>query len=96
LLLHFYGTIELNIQRGVALSLTRDQIKDAALKLNPHEREHLAEELLLSINGAERDSIDLAWLTEARRRGESLASGATSAKPVDEVIERLTFKARQK
>jgi hypothetical protein len=57
--------------------------------LDATDRGALAEELLLSITPADRDRIDAAWLAEARRRDESLRNGTTSARPVDEVIERL-------
>jgi putative addiction module component (TIGR02574 family) len=76
------------------MTLTREQIKTAALQLAPSEREALAEELLLSIDEADRQSIDAAWLAEARRRDGDLAAGRTAAKPVDEVIDRLLRKAR--
>jgi putative addiction module component (TIGR02574 family) len=69
--------------------LSKDEIKTAALQLNPAEREALAEELLLSIEGAEREAIDGAWLAEARRRDADFLAGKTTAKPVDEVIDRL-------
>jgi putative addiction module component (TIGR02574 family) len=68
------------------MTLTRDQIKSAALKLTPAEREALAEELLLSISETDRQSIDAAWLSEARRRDAEFVAGETSAKPVEAVI----------
>lgn len=75
------------------MTLTKEQIKDAALRLEPAEREALAEELLLSIGSAEREQIDAAWLTEVRRRDAAYRDGVGAAKPVDEVIERLRKKA---
>jgi putative addiction module component (TIGR02574 family) len=76
------------------MTLTRDQIKSAALKLAPAEREALAEELLLSIDDTDRQSIDAAWLAEAHRRDADFLAGNTGAKPVDEVIDHLLGKAR--
>jgi Putative addiction module component len=73
------------------MALTREQIKTAALELDPVEREALAEEILLSIADAERSAIDAAWLAEARQRD----AGKSSDRPVDEVIDRLRNKARQ-
>ena len=75
------------------MMLTRDQIKSAALQLDPVERESLAEELLLSIGDAGRAALDAAWLTEARRRDADFQSGKTGAKPVDDVLRRLQAKA---
>jgi len=77
------------------MTMTKDQVKSAALQLDPSEREALAEELLLSIDGTERSAIDAAWLDEARRRDEAFRSGRTSAKSVDDVIARLTNKDRR-
>jgi putative addiction module component (TIGR02574 family) len=74
---------------------TLKEIKDAALKLDPVEREMLAEELLLSVSGSDRDAIDAAWLAEAQRRDADFAAGRTGAKPVEEVIARLLKKAGQ-
>jgi len=74
--------------------MTREQIKAAALELDPAEREALAEELLLSLDDAERHAIDLVWLAEARRRDADFRSGNSGAKPVDEVLERIARKAR--
>jgi putative addiction module component (TIGR02574 family) len=68
--------------------MTREQIKTAALKLDPAEREALAEELLLSIDATERAAIDAAWLGEVHRRDADFRAG-TSAKPADAVIQRL-------
>lgn len=63
--------------------MTIEQIRSAALQLKPSEREALAEELLMSIAESDRDSIDAAWLAEARRRDEALHRGKTTAKPID-------------
>ena len=59
----------------------------------PAEREELAEELLLSIDGAQREEIDAAWLAESRRRDVAFVAGETSANPAHEVIDRLVKKA---
>jgi hypothetical protein len=75
------------------MSLTKDQIRDAALQLEPTEKQALAEELLLSISDHDRQSIDAAWLAEARGRDAAFSSGKTSATPSDEVVERLQRKA---
>jgi len=71
------------------MPLTKDQIKTAALELNPAEREALAEELLMSISATEGESVDSAWLQEVKRRDSLFRQQKTIAKPVDEVIARL-------
>jgi putative addiction module component (TIGR02574 family) len=75
--------------------MTLDQIKSAALKLAPSEREALAEDLLLSISDADRAEIDAAWLDEARRRDALFAADPSRAKPADDVIKRLRARAQQ-
>jgi putative addiction module component (TIGR02574 family) len=69
--------------------MTSEQIRTAALSLDPVEREALAQELLLSIEESDREAIDAAWLAEARRRDTDFFLGKSHAKPVDEVIHRL-------
>jgi putative addiction module component (TIGR02574 family) len=76
------------------MTLTREQIKAAALELDPLEREALAEELLLSIGSAQQEEIDQAWLAESRRREADFRAGKTGAKPMDEVLDRIARKAR--
>jgi len=75
------------------VTMTRQQIKSAALKLAPSDREALAEELLLSIADSERMAIDAQWLAEAHARDDAFKHGKTGAKPVENVIERLKSKA---
>ena len=76
------------------MTLSKDQIMTEALKLGPQDRESLAEELLLSINDADRDQIDAAWLSEAHRRDTAFRAGQTHANSVDAVIQRLTRKGQ--
>jgi hypothetical protein len=71
------------------MALTKQQIKAAALQLNPIEREALAEELLMSISDADSRSIDAAWLEEVKRRDASFVQTRGTAKAVDDVIARL-------
>jgi hypothetical protein len=72
------------------MSLTKEQIKSAALELAPAEREALAEELLLSVTESEREAVEAAWLAEAKRRDAAFLRGEVGAKPVGDVIARLT------
>ncbi|MGD0463311.1 MAG: addiction module protein [Tepidisphaeraceae bacterium] len=71
------------------MPLSKEQIKTAALQLDPAEREALAEELLLSISDTERKAVDAAWLEEAKRRDAVFRQRGGTAKRVDEVIGRL-------
>jgi hypothetical protein len=76
------------------MPLTKQQIKAAALKLDPIEREALAEELLMSISDADSRSIDAAWLEEVKRRDASFIQTRSAAKAVDDVISRLRDSAQ--
>lgn len=75
------------------MALTVEQIRIAALDLQPADRQALAQDLLLSIDGASAQELDQAWLSEARRRDASFRAGKTGAKSVDEVLTRLRGKA---
>lgn len=68
--------------------MTREQIKAAALELDPVERERLAEELLLSIDDTERNTIDQAWLIEAHRRDDEFRAGKMGAPSRESALER--------
>jgi Putative addiction module component len=71
------------------MTLTKEQIKSAAMQLDAAERGALAEELLLSIDGGEREAMDAAWLAEVKRRDEDFVAGKSGAKPAMDVIDRI-------
>ncbi len=75
------------------MSLTKEQIRSAAMALDPAEREALAQDLLLSISGSEREAIDAAWLAEAHRRDAAFTAESVGSKPVDDVVNRLRNEA---
>jgi hypothetical protein len=72
--------------------MTREQIKLAAMELDPVEREALAEELLLSLSETDRSGIEQAWLTEAKRRDAECMSGTIAASTVEEALGRIERK----
>jgi len=76
------------------MALTKEQIRTAALNLDPVDRESLAEELLLSIDESSRREIDAAWLAEVHRRDADYRAGKTTAKPIDDVLNRLRNKSK--
>jgi hypothetical protein len=71
------------------MALTKEQIRTAAMELDPVEREALAEELMLSVGEGDREAIEAAWLTEAQRRSAAFDRGETGERDVDEVIARI-------
>ena len=75
------------------MALTLEQVRIAAMELDPAQREVLAEELLLSITDNQREEVDAAWLAEAHKRDAAFMVGKTGAEPLDAVIDR--FRARR-
>jgi hypothetical protein len=68
------------------MTLTKDQIKEAALHLDPRDREALAEDLLLSVTAEDRESIDASWLQEVRRRDSSPMTVGINARTMESVL----------
>ena len=68
-------------------------ILEAAMKLDPREREELIEELSASL-----DVTDLGeyWETEIKRRIEDVDSGRVKPVPADDVFDRLEQRLRGK
>lgn len=76
------------------MSLASERLLAEVLMLPPSQREALAEDALSSLTDSDRQSIDDAWLAEARRRYAEYLSAATPTKPVDEVFRGIDGKAR--
>ena len=62
------------------------EIRDEALKLSEEDRADLAATILDSLGGADPHDSNEDSLTEARRRGEELASGEVQGLSEDEVL----------
>ena len=77
------------------MSMTKDQILAEAMALGPDEREALAEELWLSLNGGQQAAVDAAWLEEVRRRDAAFAAGQIQDSDLDEVMARLLARGRR-
>jgi len=73
--------------------MTKDQIRAAAMNLEPAERELLADELLQSTT-PDDEPLDPSWLKEIERREADLASGKTKSVDAYEVIDRLLSRKR--
>ncbi len=65
------------------------EIHDAALKLNEEDRSDLLAVLLDSLDGADPNDSNDDSLTEARRRGEELASGKVKGMTEKELIDEI-------
>jgi putative addiction module component (TIGR02574 family) len=64
------------------------QIIEAALKLDPTEREHIAHELLESIDEASAGELSPAWEAEIQRRLRKIEAGEATFVSGDDVFAR--------
>lgn len=72
--------------------MTVDEVRAAAMQLDPDERAVLAADLQDSVEHPEtasQEEIDSAWLAEVRRRSDDLHSGRVKPRTWDEVQARL-------
>jgi putative addiction module component (TIGR02574 family) len=65
-----------------------EQLEAEALQLPPDERERLAEKLIASLHDEVDDAIARAWMDEAHRRRDEIASGKVMPVPGDVVAKR--------
>lgn len=70
------------------MSLTAEQLMDAALALPDEDRLELAEALFASFQSADRPPLDEAWRDVIRRRSAELRSGQVVGVPWEEVKRR--------
>ena len=68
------------------MSSAAKEILEAALKLDPEQREELIEELSASLDVS---NLGEYWETEIRRRIDDVDSGRVKTVPADEVFARL-------
>jgi putative addiction module component (TIGR02574 family) len=68
------------------MTIAAKEILDAALKLDPQQREELIEELSASLDAT---NLGEYWEAEIRRRMEDVDAGRVKTVPGDEVFARL-------
>jgi len=66
--------------------MTVDELKRAAMHLDPTERASLARELLASLDALSEPEVERLWLEEAERRRLLVEAGETRLVPMDEVF----------
>ncbi|HJZ78731.1 MAG TPA: addiction module protein [Pyrinomonadaceae bacterium] len=71
------------------MSLTLDQITDAALELPADSKISLAEKLVESLASDQPAEIERLWSAEAVRRRDEVRSGRVKAIPGAEVLEEV-------
>jgi putative addiction module component (TIGR02574 family) len=67
------------------MSATAKQILDAALKLDPAERVHVAELIWESVDAEPTENVEQLWREELARRRQKIESGQARFFSVDEV-----------
>ena len=78
---------------GLVMTAAAKQIFEAALKLEPSERERLAEALWQSIEG--QGDVDPAWAEEIKERIAAADAGEIDSTPWDEVRDELIDELKQ-
>ncbi len=76
------------------MPMTREKLLSQAMLLTRAERERLAEELFLSLDGLNQAVVDSAWLAEVASRVAAFQGGETGAIPVDAAIAKILAKVR--
>jgi putative addiction module component (TIGR02574 family) len=71
------------------MSMTKEQIIAEAMSLDAGEREDIAEELLLSLDGVNRNELVIAWAAELDRRLEAMDRGEAKLIDGEEVMREL-------
>lgn len=71
------------------MSQVAERLLSEAMKLSSEEREVLAEQLLLSLDGTLQADIEVAWADEVERRLDALDRGVTQAIPLDEAMRQV-------
>jgi putative addiction module component (TIGR02574 family) len=67
------------------MSAAAKQILDAALKLDPAERVHVAELIWESVDGQPAENAEQLWREELARRRQKIESGQARFFSIDEV-----------
>jgi putative addiction module component (TIGR02574 family) len=71
------------------MSLTQEEILEAALSLPRESKLKLAEQILDSVDRNDSAEIDAAWVAEAKRRLEELDRGEAHTVPAEQVFARI-------
>jgi len=70
-------------------------IANEALKLPPLERAHIIDALWVSLDPAQQDSIDRAWLLESQDRLAAFRAGQLVAKDGDAALKAIEEELRE-
>ena len=65
-----------------------EKLQEEVLKLNPSDKIHLAEMLLVSLDKPDTE-IENIWVEESERRYEAYKNGKIQGIPLDQIIQRI-------
>jgi putative addiction module component (TIGR02574 family) len=82
-----FSTIQSTAKEDFTMSLTYQQVAQAAMQLTPDERVDLAEKLWVSVDTPE--AIAAAWDEEIARRVAQLDAGEVETVPAEQVLAEL-------
>lgn len=70
-------------------------LEKEALKLSAEEKAHMIDTLWRSLDSAEQESIDRAWLTESQDRLQAFRKGELKPLPGDATLKALESELRR-
>jgi len=70
-------------------TVTIDELKRQALRMDPSARADLAHELIASLDSLSEAEAEQLWLDEAERRNAEIEAGTVMPVPGDEVFARV-------
>jgi putative addiction module component (TIGR02574 family) len=76
------------------MPMTKEQILNEAMALQPLDRETIAEALFSSVVYDDEMPVDSEWMSEIRRRKGEIQAGRAVLVPFEEVMARLSARGR--
>ena len=74
--------------------MSRIAIESEALKLSAEEKAHMIDTLWRSLDSAEQNAVDRAWLAESRDRLQAFRSGELQSLDGDEALNAIASELR--
>ncbi|MGA2498154.1 MAG: addiction module protein [Tepidisphaeraceae bacterium] len=76
------------------MSMTKEQVLREAMALASGDREAIADELFMSLDEDDGQTLRAIWLAEAKRRDADYAAGRIKASSVEEAVHRVLARSR--
>ena len=75
--------------------MSRIAIENEALKLSAEEKAHMIDALWRSLDPAEQETVDRAWLVESRDRLQAFRNGELKSLDGEDVLKSIAAELRQ-